>query len=100
MSEPRVAKGGLSPAAQNEIVRTIRQKNNLDNLLNREKEVTFHDGAPWMAPVYDMAPPRRKDGRLRTRNGQPLPSEYDRRRQIIERAYNNRIARIRQKYNL
>ena len=87
-------------AAREEIMRTARQAANLNTLLNRTRTVTYWDGGEWEAPVYNMDNPRRRDGRYRTRNGEVLPSEYDRRQQVIERAVLNRLNRIRQRYSL
>lgn len=86
--------------AIDELTRTVGQKVNLTRLLNRTEERMFHDGAPWQAPVYSHDHPRRKDGRYRTKNGKVLPSPYDSRKSMIDRAVQNRINRIRAKYNL
>ena len=113
MAEPRrlsrgeataIAYARLTPeqqtAFQNEVVRTAGQVNNLNKLLNREEERTYWDGGRWMAPVYSHDNPRRKNGRYRTRNGRVLPSEYESRKSMIDRAVANRLSRIRTKYKI
>lgn len=87
-------------AFQNDVVRTANQVKNLNRLLNREEESTYWDGGPYMRGFYNRDNPRRKNGHYRTRNGEVLPSEYDSRKSMIDRAVANRMSRIRTKYKL
>ncbi len=90
----------LPSAAQAEVVRALRQEASALRNLNREEEAIFWDGEPYMRGVYDRDNPRRANGRYRTRNGEPLPSEYDRRREMIMQAMRSRLRNIARRYNL